>query len=144
MISQQIRSYKHVINMYMKWSDHSFLYIYLYIDCIHVIRYRSERDMLVNNNNTWLNTFMNVHLLVYHTSENSAYLKIYNIFKNYQVRNWDRQILCYSTKRNLTLWLHWRRVSILFLLLRTTEILGGCLVGNDHMHYTRLMNLYFY
>jgi hypothetical protein len=64
--------------MYMKWSDHTFLYIYLYIDCIHVIRNMSDRDMLVNDNsnNTWLNTFMNVHLLVYHTSENSTYLKI--------------------------------------------------------------------
>ena len=90
MINQPIRIYKHVMNKYMKWSDHTFLYIYLYIEFINVIRHRSDRNMLVKNNDTWLNIFMNVHLLVYHTSESSTYLNIYNIFKNYEVRNWDR------------------------------------------------------
>jgi len=129
--------------MYMKWSDHIFLYIYLYIECIHVIGHRSDRNMLVKNNNTWLNIFINVHLLVYHTSESCTYLKIYNNFKNHEVQNWDRQVLCYSAKRNLKLWLHWRRVSVLLLLLRSTQILEFCLVGNIRMHYTRLMNVYF-
>ena len=144
MINQQIRVHKHVINTYMKWPDRTFLYIYLYIECIRVMRHRSDRNMLVKKNNTWLNIFINVHLLVYHTSEISTYLKIYNNFKNYEFRNWDRQVLCYSAKRNLKLWLHWRRVSVLLLILRTTEILDVCLVGNVCMHYTRLMNVYFY
>ena len=29
---------------------------------------RSDRNMLVKDNNMWLNIFMNVHLLVYHGS----------------------------------------------------------------------------
>jgi hypothetical protein len=42
-----------------------------YIDCILVIQHpddghRSDRNMLLKNNNTWLNMFIKVHFFVYH------------------------------------------------------------------------------
>ena len=50
--------------------SHIFIQLF-YIDCILVIQHpddghRSDRNMLLKNNNTWLNTLINVHLLVYH------------------------------------------------------------------------------
>jgi len=57
----------------IKWVCYSFLSNYLYIDYILVLRHpgggdRSDRNMLVKNNNVWLDIFINVHLLVYHLS----------------------------------------------------------------------------
>jgi hypothetical protein len=48
-----------------------------------------------NNNNAWLNI---LHLLVFHKSKISTYLKICKDFKNNQARNWGRQVLCSSIK----------------------------------------------
>lgn len=44
------------------------------IGCIIVLihrddGHRSDRNMLLNNNNTWLNIFINVHVLVYHKTK---------------------------------------------------------------------------
>jgi len=52
---------------------YAFLNNYLYICYILVVRHpddgqRSNRNMLVKDNNMWLNTFINVQLLVYHIS----------------------------------------------------------------------------
>jgi hypothetical protein len=50
------------------------LYRYLYINCIFVTRYpdeghRSDRNVLMKNDNTQLNIIIKVLLLVYHGSE---------------------------------------------------------------------------
>ena len=51
---------------------HIFLYNYWYPNCILVVRYpndghRSDRNISLEDKNTWLNTFINVHvLLVYY------------------------------------------------------------------------------
>ena len=60
----------------INWFYHTFLFNYLYTECILVISHhtdyghKSEQNILVknNNNNMWLNIFINVHLLAYHIS----------------------------------------------------------------------------
>jgi len=59
------------------WVVLSYIYvILLYIDCILVIRcpddgHRCDCNILVKRNNTRLNIFINVHLLLYHMSKSA-------------------------------------------------------------------------
>lgn len=89
------------------------LYKYLYTNCILVIWHRdgshnSDWNMLLKNNNMWLNRFINIHLLVYHINTEHTLMHGYGMHEVQEPRvicttaqNGESQLTPRSRPKNL-------------------------------------------